>query len=554
MNIIKKTISLTLVAVLAMSGCADLDVTNENAPDQSRALAKPEDVESLIKSTFLTWWQGTHTTGGSFNPGVMADANTSSWGNYGMRELSSEPRAAANNSPAWNYAYALEQPWYSWYGAISAAKDGLSAIAAGQEGGKSFLADADADKRAKIFANFIMGISNGMVAIYYDKGFLVTEATDFSQEISTVPYDELMTGAIAILEQVISDCNSNAAVSLPEGWLQIGNLTLGDLGKITHSFVARFKAGVARTRQERGAADWASIKSHASQGAPMAPAGDGDYWWTRTQYYTGVSASWGRSDYKMLGPADNGTGEKTYQDWLGTAVADRKAYSMGTDDARITGPLDADGLQTQGLYAKNEYRTRLIASRGTYHQTYYLFNRTRDYAVDQGLVGPMKDINQSELDLLQAEAALRAGDAAGAATLINITRVGNGARADGTGLTAAAAGDGVGSVADAANALDGGSLWAKYKYEKIIEGCLMHPYTGYTDRRGWGDLVKGTPTMLAIPGKELEILLLENYTFGGQDAIGTPGTAGKIRENGYTSRGFTIEWEKVIPLTDADVH
>jgi hypothetical protein len=554
MNIIKKTISLTLVAVLAMSGCADLDVTNENAPDQSRALAKPEDVESLIKSTFLTWWQGTHTTGGSFNPGVMADANTSSWGNYGMRELSSEPRAAANNSPAWNYAYALEQPWYSWYGAISAAKDGLSAIAAGQEGGKSFLADADADKRAKIFANFIMGISNGMVAIYYDKGFLVTEATDFSQEISTVPYDELMTGAIAILEQVISDCNSNAAVSLPEGWLQIGNLTLGDLGKITHSFVARFKAGVARTRQERGAADWASIKSHASQGAPMAPAGDGDYWWTRTQYYTGVSASWGRSDYKMLGPADNGTGEKTYQDWLGTAVADRKAYSMGTDDARITGPLDADGLQTQGLYAKNEYRTRLIASRGTYHQTYYLFNRTRDYAVDQGLVGPMKDINQSELDLLQAEAALRAGDAAGAATLINITRVGNGARADGTGLTAAAAGDGVGSVADAANALDGGSLWAKYKYEKIIEGCLMHPYTGYTDRRGWGDLVKGTPTMLAIPGKELEILLLENYTFGGQDAIGTPGTAGKIRNNGYKSHGFNIEWERVTPLNKADLH
>ena len=44
----------------------------------------------------------------------------------------------------------------------------------------------------------------------------------------------------------------------------------------------------------------------------------------------------------------------------------------------------------------------------------------------------------------------------------------------------------------------------------------MHPYTGYTDRRGWGDLVKGTPTMLAIPGKELEILLMENYTFGGQ--------------------------------------
>ena len=87
-----------------------------------------------------------------------------------------------------------------------------------------------------------MGISNGMVAIYYDKGFLITEETDFSKEITTVPYDELMAGAIAILDQVISDCSANAAVSLPEGWLQIANLTLGDLGKIAHSFVARFKS------------------------------------------------------------------------------------------------------------------------------------------------------------------------------------------------------------------------------------------------------------------------------------------------------------------------
>ena len=155
MTITKKIMGLAMVSVLVLNGCADLDVSNTNAPDQSRALAKPADVESLIKSTFLSFWQGIHVTGGSFNPGVMADANTSSWGNYGMRELSSEPRAAANNNPAWNYAYALEQPWYYWYGAISAAKDGLASLKAGQEGGKTFLADAAADKRAEIFADSI---------------------------------------------------------------------------------------------------------------------------------------------------------------------------------------------------------------------------------------------------------------------------------------------------------------------------------------------------------------------------------------------------------------
>ena len=165
MNITKKIMSLAMVVVLSLNGCADLDVTNTNAPDQARALASPEDVESLIKSTFLSFWQGIHVTGGSFNPGVMADANTSSWGNYGMREMASEPRAAVNNSPAWNYAYALEEPWYYWYGAISAAKDGLASLKAGQEGGKNFLATAEDDKRAEIFAKFVMGASNAMVAV-----------------------------------------------------------------------------------------------------------------------------------------------------------------------------------------------------------------------------------------------------------------------------------------------------------------------------------------------------------------------------------------------------
>jgi len=544
MTITKKIMSLAMASILVLNGCADLDVGNTNAPDQSRALAKPEDVESLIKSTFLSFWQGIHVTGGSFNPGVMADANTSSWGNYGMRELSSEPRAAANNSPAWNYAYALEQPWYYWYGAISAAKDGLASLKAGQEGGKTFLADANADKRAEIFAKFIMAASNAMVAVYYDKGFYIDETTDFSTQPPLSTYDAQMASAITALKSVASDAEANASIAVPEDWMQIAGLTMGDLAKITHGLIARWTAGVARTAQERGAVDWAAVKSHASKGIPMSPVGDGEYWWSRTQYYCGVSPSWGRADYKLIGPADKSGG---YTSWLGTAVADRKAFTMTTDDKRLTGALGADGKQTQGLYAKNEYRTRLIASRGTYHQTFYVYNRNRDYAVDAGLQGPMYDLTQSELDLLTAEAELRVGTAAAAVTLINKTRVGNG------GLTAATDAK-VGASTDQPNALDGSSLWSMLKYEAMLENTLIHPFTGYMNRRGWGDLTKGTPTHLAIPGKELEILLMENYTFGGQANAGKPGTAGRIANRGFRVRGFDIEFEKVTPLIDADLH
>ena len=49
---------------------------------------------------------------------------------------------------------------------------------------------------------------------------------------------------------------------------------------------------------------------------------------------------------------------------------------------------------------------------------------------------------------------------------------------------------------------------------------------------------------------------MDTYTFGGQDAIGTDGTAGRKISSfdgngGFRTRGFVIEWDKVTPLTDS---
>ena len=551
MKITKKLTSLALSFVLVMTACADLDVTNTNAPDQSRALASPADVESLIKSTFLTWWQGIHVTGSGFQPMVMSDSQSSSWGNYGMKEMSVEPRAAINNSPAWGYAAYIEDPWYDLYGAISSAKDGLASLKAGQAGGKTFLEDAAADKRAEIFARWILAISNAQVASWYDKGFYVDGDTDFATKQETVDYDAMMSSAMTALEAVVTEMTSNSTMIIPEDWLQIASMTMGDLAKVGNSQLARYKVAVARSASERDAVNWADVASHAAAGATFAPVGDGDYWWTRTQYYSAVSRSWGRADYKMIGPADKSSG---YSTWLGdgsdATVASRQAFTLDTDDKRITAGLDADGVQLPGLYGLNEYRTRLVASRGTYHQTYYFWNRQAAYATT--LVGPMHDIVQSELDLYRAEAALRGGDAATAATLINNSRVTTG------GLTAATASTTVGAKTDAPSALDNASLWAMLKYEQIIEATQTNPWLPFYHRRGHGDLVKGTATHLAIPGKELEILLMDNYTFGGQDAAnaGTAGTAPRKRglmgdNGGFRTRGFIIEWDKLTPLNDA---
>ena len=550
MNKLKNKLSITLLAGLVLFACADLDVSNTNAPDQDRALAKPADVESLIRSTFLVFWQGTHLAGNSWFIATQGDANSCSWGNWGMRELSSEPRIAHNNSPAWGYATSAEHTWYRLYGAISSAKDGLAAIAGGVD--LNTADDANANTRASIFAKWILGMSHAMIAIHHDQGFIITEETDFAAgtpELS--PYGDVMTAAIGILEGVITEANSNASITIPEAWLHLPGFTMADLAKVTHSMIARYKAGVARNATERAAVDWASVKSHADQGTTFAPVGDSEYWWSYTHYYGGIQPYWTRADYRFIGPSDQ---SGRFQTWLGdnsaATVQGRSEIFIVTDDKRIVGGGAAEDslAQTAGKYMFNTGYAFLVPSRGTYHRSYYLITKTTEYA--KILEAPMEDLVQQELDLLIAEHYLRAGSASDAATQINKSRVGIGE------MTAAAATDGLGSATDAPSALDAASLWAKYKYEKLMEGNQTHPWLNYTDRRGWtgpigndygGGLLPGTPIHYPIPGKELEVLLKDIYTFGGQDQIGQPGTAShKMREGaGIHNRGFYIEFQKL---------
>ena len=490
-------------------------INNSNQSNKIGSDKSLEHVQELLSKSFLPWWQAIHVNGNSFNPQVMADAATSSWGNYGMRELSSEPRTEFDNTLENKYADYPSQVIWNLYSTISAMVEVNTYIIL--DGNK--IVNDSLTTRAKAFSSFLLGISYGSLATIFDKALFFDEKTDFSVQLEMKNYSEIHDISIGYLNKVIA-ITDTANFGIPLEWFKIDNYTSDSLAALTHSFIARYKSSIGRTPTERNNVNWVDVNSHAEKGITFAPMGDGEYWWSRTQYYAGVSASWGRADYKLIGPSDKSSG---YKDWLETPVADRAAFSIDTDDKRITGELDSDGKQTQGLYAKNEYRTRLIASRGTYHQTNYVFNRTRDYAVDAGLQGPMHDMTQSELDLLQAEAALRAGDASTAATLINKTRLTNG------GLAAATATDDIGSSTDQPNALTTGTLWAKYKYEAILENCFMHPYSVYTLKRGWGDLVKGTLTMFPTPASMLEYMLLDYYTFGGVDNAGKPGTAGKTK-------------------------
>jgi len=159
----------------------------------------------------------------------------------------------------------------------------------------------------------------------------------------------------------------------------------------------------------------------------------------------------------------------------------------------------------------------------------------QDPALQYGNKGPMPAINASLNDLIWAEALLRQGDAAAAATLIDKTRVVRGRLSS----SAAAVGN-VGSDADGpcmSNnrlAKDGApcSLWSMLLYEQEIEALALGPAPFYQQRRlpviiggGYpGDnspvrviagLLPGTPREMPVPAKELGVKGEALYTWGG---------------------------------------
>ena len=48
------------LALIAVTGCLDLEVTNPNEPDADRALATPGDIEALVAGSYNAWFNGTY--------------------------------------------------------------------------------------------------------------------------------------------------------------------------------------------------------------------------------------------------------------------------------------------------------------------------------------------------------------------------------------------------------------------------------------------------------------------------------------------------------------
>ena len=523
-----RTLALTGLVAVAGTACADLEVTNLNNPDRDRAISTPGDVENLIAGAYTSVWSVIHYSypGSAFS--TAADAHSSSWGNWGMRDSGWEPRKTFDNDPAYSYNNIAETPWGGFYGALAAVRDGFLAI----EGGIQIGDQGSDTPRAQAFGKFIQGLSLGYLGLIFDKGFIVDETSDL-ENLDFVPYTDLFAAGIAKLDEAEAMARGGS-FTLPSEWVGFdGTMSSDKFARLISSWRARLKSQVGRTQAERDAANWQDIMSDLQAGLgateDYASYDDGSTWaWMRDKLHTAGIAGWSRLDIRTYGAADQ---SGAYQTWLATTPEDRRPFDVDTDDSRVTGGApDADGQ-----YIAYIGSSPFPASRGYYHYSNYLDVRWSYYSA--GFVGRLPTWDPKERDLLMAEAMYRTGNPTGAMDIVNTYRANGGLPAftDANGTAPGA------RCVPKTSTGACGDLWEALKYEKRIELFHYGPFTEFMVDRGWGDLVSGTWNQIPVPGSELLLLLEDIYTFGAEAGSAAPSIINDLSPEAIAQKRFAFE-------------
>jgi len=498
-----------LAVVVANSACADLDVVNQNDPDRERVLAAGADVESLISGAYKYWWSVAHHSYPAVAFSVAADAHSSSWEPWAVRDSGWEPRKAVNNDPSYAYKALMEVPWGYSFRALAAVRDGMLAIEKGLEiRGED---GSDNTARAVAFGKLVQAMALSNLAVVFDRAFIIDEMVDDVTAVELADYDAVWAEAEAKFAEVIQLAEIGE-FSIPSAWVGYdGDWTAAYMSEIARTYRGRYRTQVPRTLEEREAVNWNAVHADVSPGISREYAGNtgpgGNWAWHRVKLHAAAFKGWSRMDYRTIGPAD---ASGAWERWINAPPGQKRPFNVDTDDRRITG----SAFNEVGKYIRYLGNSPFPADWGIYHFSHYM-DRRWEYLRDAGFpfVGRYPDMTPKELEFLTAEAAYWNGDMAKVMATVNKYRTKNGELPPFTNPNGPAPGGErcVPQMADGSC----GNLWEAYKYEKRIELFHYGFGTEYFDDRGWDDLVQHTFLQLPIPASDLELLALDVYTFGG---------------------------------------
>jgi hypothetical protein len=537
-------------AAIGVVGCKSLEVSNPNAPDATRAFSDPAAVAGLVSGAMHNWFSNRGAYYGAMNLASMAESYTSSWNNAQMRYYNSigpvgffqsdcPQRCGWFNSTSDAKRFPIESFWYGYYGMLSSVNDVLTAIRSTTN--PVVLGDAANTKLHEAGSVMLQGIVFSNIALNYDKGFYVTEATDISNPAALPfrPRAEMRDSAISTFNKAIALFSDASIGNSPTSWTGVTggiSYTPAQWIKVIHTMQAELLANFPRNAAEDATTNWAQVATYASQGVSSGTSFNFNFFQDFTnivdnEKQLGLNGLM-RTHTKVANLVTGG-----YPPALGSGPVYHKVYP----DAPEPQPNSADKRVGDGTWGPannfNGNATKAAdagagtdfawspqesfrPARGSYHQTSLIHIRYSFLAsVGSGLptdngqgLDPVYPAAMN--DLLWAEGLLRSGgSAATAATLINKTRVGRG------GLAPLTGGEGL------------ATLMLALQYEQEVEEFGISATPFYNRRRGTPEgwqttapcpaincLYPATPRQMPVPAKELSLLGQPVYTFGGPSA------------------------------------
>ena len=463
------------MTLVLLFGCetfeTDLEVKNLNNPNDKILASSSVALESTAGTIFQNWYQASSDYYGPGSAmGTMADVASCSWGNAGMRDLSSEPRVAFNNSVS--YGNDVTNTYFNaLYSVLADSNTVLLAI----ENGTEF---NDNNLIASI-GKFGQALAIGYNALIFDKVWLYDETGVIGDD--AVDYKTAMNFAIEKLDDAIAIASTNT-FSVPENWFNGNSLDSAGLARLMSSFGARMLVMNARNSSEKAQTNWTKVLNYTSNGIneDFSILHD-DVNWDKDIIWTLVYPGWGRMDLRVINLMD-----PSYPDyWPEDTTILPEATS---NDARLA--LDFEYLDGQNFRPE----------RGTYHYSSYRYSRFDEYISEW--TTPTIEFAKSELDMYAAEAKLYGeNDIEGAAQIIDA-----GTRSTRGNLPA------VERTEDA--------VAAAIHYERMVEFPLNSLGLGFFEMRKENLLQKGTLLHFPTPGKALDAIPAEYYTYGGTEGTG----------------------------------
>src|SRR6056297_126026 len=522
----KYLLVLMISVALALSICADLSVDNVNDPTTEAVEADEANQVKLLAGGFydattamVTSW-GVHIHN-------LADQSTGTNAFIRYWDFSEEPRLRLDNTTAYSASTAISTYFGGFNSAIATAN--------------LFIANEDLSDDIRAQAFFLRGISRGYLGMIYDQSYFLDENFDATTDNADFqPYTTLIEGALSDIDQAISLASGSSTFVLNAMPNPADSWTQAEFLDIANSLAARIAAGEARTASEAATLDWDRIHSYAEAGLG------------------GPNAQSTLSTFSASNIGSSGEYANYFVDWLNFVVTGGFETDAGYNpsDVKIMHTLDPNYPVTYPVELANATDDSLAAPVTNDPRIDYF-----KYTTNFGFLNPNRNaslftnyfsarmfaesdwwpsenkiifMTASEVSYLRAEALVMGGGTGGttaAAQVLNDSPAGTGLTdLDGFQLPAVRLGYIEQNSLSGGHTMDGTESVAEFQFALLREYSVELDMLGGVGiqwflMRRHDMLQEGTATMFPVPGSELELLGLENYTFGGPSFAGQTGSA-----------------------------